>query len=325
MARSCGARYGVPALAAAKRFSSMSGFAPLAIALRHLRADVVGRLGAHHRPQRGRLVGRRAEVVAVDHRHRRLDEAVINRLVHVDALHGTARLPGVEVAGIDDVLRREGEVGVGAHVGRVLAAELEAGRRKIRRRRDRGHHGAPAGGRAGEADLVDEAGGDRPMRRLVRHVEHLKHIRRQVRLAEAVGEVLGDERGLAGVLHDHGVAGDDRGQHGVQRRHVGEVPRRQVEHHAQRLAADEAGEAFLGADVDISERLRRDGGHIAGALLEAAHLPRPIADRPPHLPGEQLGHPRLVGDHGVGEGGGDPRPLGDRHLAPLQLRGAGAG
>ena len=189
---------------------------------------------------------------------------------------------------------------------------------------DGGHDQPPAGGRAGEADLIDEAGADRLVGGLVGHVQELEDALRQVRLVEAVGEVLGDQRGLAGMLHDHRVAGKDRRQHGIERGHVGEIPRRQIEHDAQRLAADIALEALLRPDVDVGEHLRRHRQHVAGALLEAAHLARPVADGPAHLPGEQFRHARRIGDHGVGEGGADPDALGDRHVAPFALRRAGA-
>ena len=64
--------------------------------------------------------------------------------MHVDALDAAARLAGVEERAVDEVLDRVGEVGVGAHIGRILAAELEPdadeapGRRllaRLRRRR----------------------------------------------------------------------------------------------------------------------------------------------------------------------------------------------
>ena len=51
--------------------------------------------------------------------------------MHIDALDRAAGLAGIEVAGVDDVLDREGEIGVGPDIGRVLAAELEAGAGKF--------------------------------------------------------------------------------------------------------------------------------------------------------------------------------------------------
>jgi hypothetical protein len=57
---------------------------------RPLLANAVGRLGAHHRAERRRLVGGRAELVAVDDRHRRIDEAVVDIGMDIDALHRAA-------------------------------------------------------------------------------------------------------------------------------------------------------------------------------------------------------------------------------------------
>ena len=154
----------------------------------------------------------------------------------------------------------------------------------------------------------------------MRHVKDLEHVLRQIRLCEAVGEMLGDQRGLARMLHHHRIAGKDRRQHGVERRHVGKVPGRQVEDDAERLAADVALEAFLRPDIDVGEHLRRDRDHVARALLEAPHLARPVADRPAHLPGEQLRDARLVGDHRVDEGGRRSQRSATGTLAPVALR-----
>ncbi len=165
---------------------------------------------------------------------------------------------------------------------------------------------------------------DRALRRLMRHVQDLEYVLGEIRLFEAGGEVFRDQRRLAGVLHHHRVAGEDRRQNGVQRGHVGEVPGRQIEHNAQRLAADEALEAFLRSDVDIGQHPRRDIDHVAGALLEAAHLARPVADRPSHLPGEQFRHARRVGHHRIGEGGHRCGSARRPARPPVALRGAGA-
>ena len=238
----------------------------------------------------------------------------------VDALDGAARLARIEEAGVDDVLDGESKVGVGPHIGRVLAAELEAGVREVARAGDRRHHHAAAGGRAGEADLIDQAGAERFLCRLVRHVKDLEDVLGKIRLLETVGKVLGDQSGLARMFHHDRIAGKNRGQHGVERRHIGEVPGGQIEDDAERLTADEALEALLRSNIDVAEHLRRDRDHVAGALLETPHLARPIADRPPHLPGEQLRHARLVGDHRIDERRADPAPLRNGDVAPVALR-----
>jgi hypothetical protein len=64
-----------------------------------------------------------------------VDEVVVHRFVHVDALDRAARLAGVEERAVDVLGDRELEIGVGPHVRRVLAAELEAERHEGARRR----------------------------------------------------------------------------------------------------------------------------------------------------------------------------------------------
>jgi hypothetical protein len=54
---------------------------------------------------------------------------VVDRALDVDALDGAAGLARVEEGAVDEVLDGEVEGGVGADVGGVFAAELEAGRR----------------------------------------------------------------------------------------------------------------------------------------------------------------------------------------------------
>jgi hypothetical protein len=75
--------------------------------------------------------------------------------MHIDALDAAAALPGIEEGTIDEVFDGVVELGVGADIGRILAAELEA---------ERGE-GAGSGAfdpaaaldRAGEVDVVDLA------------------------------------------------------------------------------------------------------------------------------------------------------------------------
>ena len=272
--------------------------------------DELGRRGADDRAERRRRIGRAAELVGVHRRHRALDEGVIDALMDIDAFHGAAGLAGIEETAIDDVLDREGEIGIGAHIGRILAAELQRRRREIRRAGDRGHDVPPAGRRAGEADLVDEAGADDAVGDLMRHVHELEHVLPEPGLGEGGREMFRDQRRLARMLHDDGVAGEDRRQHGVERRHIGIVPGRQVEADAERLAADIPLEILLRPDIDVGEGGGRDVDHVARALLEAAHLAMAVADRPAHLPGEQFGDTVLLGDHRVRETGGDLLPLG---------------
>ncbi len=46
--------------------------------------------------------------------------------MHIDALDGAAALAGIEHGAVDQVLDRMGEIGIGADIGRILAAEFQA-------------------------------------------------------------------------------------------------------------------------------------------------------------------------------------------------------
>ena len=84
-----------------------------------------------------------------------VDELVVDVGMHIDALDAAAALAGIEIGAVDDVLDRVREIDIGAHIGRVLAAELQpdaregAGRSPLDR--------LPGRDRAREADLVDAA------------------------------------------------------------------------------------------------------------------------------------------------------------------------
>ena len=88
-------------------------------------------------------------------RHEALDEAAVECLMNVNALDATAALPRIEERPVDGVLDRVLEAGVGTHVGRVLAAQLEpdGGEGACRRALD----GAPALDATGESHMIDHA------------------------------------------------------------------------------------------------------------------------------------------------------------------------
>ena len=97
---------------------------------------------------------------------------------------------------------------------------------------------------------------------------------------EGAREVLATQRRARRVLHDHRVAREHRRHHHVHRREQRVVPRRQVEHDAQRLLHDAPLEARLGRQHDVRERRVGDGDHVAGApghARELALAPGPAA------------------------------------------------
>ena len=145
----------------------------------------------------------------------------------------------------------------------------------------------------------------------------LEHALGQTRRVEAFGEALGAQRRLRGMLEHHRVAGHERRHHAVHGDQVRVVPRGDGEDHAQRLAPHEAREILLGAGVEIRERLRRDGDHVARALERAAHFVGRVTRGPAHLPGELFGDLRAALLELVAEAREDRGAFGERRIAPV--------
>jgi hypothetical protein len=141
-----------------------------------------------------------------------------------------------------------------------------------------------AGHRAGEGDETDARIGDHAGGLVVAEMQELEDALRQAGGLEGLGIALGDERRLLRHLQDHRVAGEDRRHDGIHRGEPGIVPRRDDEHDADRLAADES-------PVFVNDHIRKcalgDRAHVHRPLLEAAtDLVRRVGDRPAHLPRE---------------------------------------
>ena len=212
-----------------------------------------------------------------------LDEIVIDARVDIDALDAAAALAGIIEGAVDQILDGMIELGVGAHIGRVLAAELEPDRGEGSR--GGALDGAAAGDGAGEIDVVDLAGADQLLGLLMRHDEIVEQPLWQAGAPERLGDTLADQQRLRGVLEDDGVAGEQAWNDGVDRGEIRIVPRRDDHDDADRLARDIAAEpVFRRRGVGLKRLLSQDH-HGADALLDAALLAA-IADGPAHLPGE---------------------------------------
>ena len=218
------------------------------------------------------------------------DERLEDLLVHIDALDAAAALAGIEERAVDEVLDRVVELGVGQHIGRILAAELEAerGEGAGRGALDR----LAARDRAGEVDVVDLARADQLLGLGVAEHEVLEEALRQPGLVGRRLKALADEQRLRRVLQEHRVAGHQRREDRVDGGEVRIVPRRDDQHDAERLALHIAAEARLLLRHERRQRLLGDRRHVARALLEPALLAAE-AHRPAHLPGE-LRHDLVV-------------------------------
>ena len=177
----------------------------------HLAARELGSAGAHHRTEVGRRVQRIAELVLACQPDETIDELVVDAFVRVDAFDPAAGLPGIEISAVHKILHGMREVGIGTHVGGILAAQFEAdadetlGRCVL--------HGMSAGDGPGECDEIDQSRGDQLRGLLVRAMQELKYAFGQPRCPETFGIALGAQGRLAGMLQDDRIAGHDRGHH----------------------------------------------------------------------------------------------------------------
>jgi hypothetical protein len=177
------------------------------------------------------------------------------------------------LAGIEEcrpVLDGMLEVGIGPYVRGIVAPELEpsAGETPGGRALNR----VPALDRARERNEVDARVADHALGVGMREVQDLEESGGQPGLRETGGELFGAQRRLRGMLEDHSVARHERGHDAVHGDQVRIVPGGDREHHAQRLAADEAREPGLRPHVDVVQGAGGGVDHEARAFQRAAHL-----------------------------------------------------
>ena len=123
-------------------------------------ADGLGSGRAHHRSHHRLVLDRVADRPFRSLRHQRVDKAVVDGAVDIDALDRTAGLARIGVGAFGDLRHRGLKIGIGAHIGRVLAAEFEM--HLGERPGGGGVHAPSAIDRADEIDRVEGAGSDQP-------------------------------------------------------------------------------------------------------------------------------------------------------------------
>jgi hypothetical protein len=272
-----------------------------------LAAHEFGGRGAHHRPEIGRLVGGIAEFVGLGEIDEAIDEFGVEGLVHVDALDPAAGLARIEEGTIDQILDRMGEIGIRAHVSRVLPAEFEPGADEALA--DGALDRLAAIDRTRETNVIDarvadDLGGIRMV-----GVQDLEHARWQTGRVGRFSVALGDQGRLVRMLQQHHVPCGQSRNHRVDRGEIGVVPGRDHEDEAQGIARDVPLEPALGFGRHVGESHGCYRQHVARALLEAAHLPRRLGNRAAHLPGQFLGDRLALAQQRVDElgQGGDAR------------------
>ncbi|MNQ81273.1 hypothetical protein D3C85_962860 [compost metagenome] len=253
----------------------------------NLPAHDFGGIRRHQRAEGGGLIQRVAQHVLAGEFDEALDELRVKLPVHVDAFDGAAALPGVEETAVHQVCHGVLEIGIGAHIARVLATQFQAHAEETA-------HGGSLHDRAGlhgtgEVHLMHAPGGDDGRGLPVIEQQVVEQPIGQVGPAHRLGETLADQQGLRGVLENHAVARHQRRDDRVHRREVRIVPRRDHQHRAHRLALDQAAETCDGFRLHRRQCLRGDGDHVARALFKTAQLAGAIAHRSAHLP-SQLRH-----------------------------------
>ena len=253
--------------------------------VRHLRVEVRERgVATCERADVGLLVERVPDHVAAYGVDERRDETVPDAVVHVDPLDRTAALAGVVEGAVRHGGGRGTDVDVVADVDGVLAAELELEPQEPRRHG--GRHLDARRMRAGEADridaLLDEHGAD-----VAATHDGLEAVRGDARFMHQLGDRQTRQRGELARLVDDRIAGEQCRQEHVGGDEPGVVPRRDVGHHAERLALDAFLEPVGGADHLVGEDAADLGEEEFDPGEDARELPARLRDRLSHLEGQR--------------------------------------
>jgi hypothetical protein len=195
-------------------------------------------------------------------------------LVREDVVRRDAGLPGVRELPPADTLGRHLEVRRAIHDRRALSAELQGDRGEVLRGR---RHHDPADRPVARVEDVIEPLREELGRLCDASLDHADRV-----AVDVPGELGRDERAGRGRdlggLHDDGVAGGDRADQRTDQQAEGVVPRRDDQHHAERLAVDEAL-------ARLEDERRRD--------LRRLHPPRERPLRVRHL-GRAVGDLRRI-------------------------------
>ena len=253
-----------------------------------VRRHLVAVRGADQRAGLGLRVVRPAQPDGAGPVDQRVDEVVVDLVLHQQPGAGRADLAGVEEDGGQRVVERDLEVGVGEDDVGVLAAQLEGD--LLHGGRGRGHD-APAGLQpAGEGDQVDPGVLGEQRARLGSGTEHqVADAGRQPGLLEQPHQVDARVRRQLARLEHEGVAGGQAGRDlpaGLEQR---VVPGRDQPADAERLVDDPADHVGV-AGVD----------HAAGVLGGGAAV---VAEHRDHVGDVVLALDQaLAGVHRLGLG-----------------------
>ena len=114
------------------------------------------------------------------------------------------------------------QVCIGAHIGRVLATELQADGKEAPCGGSLNR--CPAGHRTGEGNVLHFAVDDQLFRIPVIEMQILEYPFRQPRFRKRRDHTFGTQGRLRGVFQQHTIAGKQRRHHRIDRRQVGVIP-----------------------------------------------------------------------------------------------------
>ena len=247
-----------------------------------------------------------------------VEEAVRDRLVHVDPLDRDADLAGRREAALDGAIDRRVQIGIRQHDHRVLAAEFERAADQAFRRLPR-HQ--PAGARAAREHDVIRRALRAPARAAARPRDDAEDVRRKACLAQQVHRPQRREAGLYIRFENRRVAGHQC-RHRVRHRQVQRiVPRdNQADHTDRRFEFAGPGEQGKGAlapprpqqALGAPRVIARDDGGIQN-LFEC------VPPRLAGLPLDEIEHFILALEQQVVKAQKDARAIGKRARAPRRL------
>ncbi len=185
-----------------------------------------------------------------------LAQRVVDVLVGVDALHRHAHLAAVHRRGEEQLPGHLGDIDIGQHDGRIVAAQFEG--HALERGGRAGHHLLAGGHRAGERDLVHARMRGEQCAQFIAAREHADDAGRQD-VAQQLADAQRGQRGERRGLDDGAVARVERRSQGTGRQVHRRVPRRDDARDAQRAVSQR----------DVPLRVVGDGRRLDGDLRHA--------------------------------------------------------
>jgi hypothetical protein len=258
--------------------------------------DLVELHAVLQRPDLGALFQAVADHRGAGQRRQLVAHLVIDRLMHIEPLHGDADLAAVLEGAVENALGGGLRIDVVEHDAGVVAAQLQGD--PLQGLRRPGHHLLAGGRRAGEGDLAHVGVRGHRRAQVVGVGDDVQDPGRQHVLDQFGQAKRGQRRGRGGLEH-HGVAGQQRGGQLQADEDQREVPGHDGADDAERLAQglDLAALAVL---QHLAGQVHR--GEVAAEGGQAVGLANGVLERLALFLGEQPAEFRGIGLDDVGDG-----------------------